>query len=91
MLHAIANALLERETITGEDIDILMKGEKLPPFQINGQNAGEFHLEEEHPENNASGHDDKTPPAQTQTPQHEEKAANGASAPTGEGSDRGDK
>ena len=48
MLHAIAHALLERETITGEDIDILMKGEKLPPFQLEGQNAGEFHLEEDH-------------------------------------------
>ena len=32
-LHAIANALLERETISGEEIDILMRGEHLPPFQ----------------------------------------------------------
>ena len=47
MLHAIARALLERETITGEDIDILMKGETLPPFQLDGQGAGEFRLEDE--------------------------------------------
>ena len=32
-LHAIAGALLERETISGEEIDILMRGEHLPPFQ----------------------------------------------------------
>lgn len=32
-LHAIANALLERETISGEDIHLLMKGESLPPEQ----------------------------------------------------------
>jgi cell division protease FtsH len=36
-LHAIAEALLERETISGEDIDILMRGEKLPPFQSSVQ------------------------------------------------------
>ena len=46
MLHAIARALLERETISGEDIDILMRGESLPPFQMDGQNAGEFRLED---------------------------------------------
>ncbi len=33
-LHAIANALLERETISGEDIDIIMRGEELAPFVI---------------------------------------------------------
>ncbi len=37
-LHAIANALLERETISGEDIDMLMRGEKLPPYDINASN-----------------------------------------------------
>ena len=31
-LHALAGALLERETISGEDIDLLIKGEPLPPF-----------------------------------------------------------
>ncbi len=30
-LHAIAEALLERETISGEDIDKIIKGEELPP------------------------------------------------------------
>ena len=31
-LHAIAAALLERETITGDDIDLLIQGKPLPPF-----------------------------------------------------------
>ena len=34
MLHAIAKALLERETISGADIDLLLKGEPLPPVEI---------------------------------------------------------
>ena len=36
-LHAIANALLERETISGDEIDILMRGDTLPPFQSGAQ------------------------------------------------------
>lgn len=36
-LHAIANALLERETISGEDITLLMKGEPLPPMTPAGE------------------------------------------------------
>src|SRR5687767_10957835 len=31
LLHAVANSLLERETLTREDINYLMRGEKLPP------------------------------------------------------------
>ncbi len=31
-LHRIAAALLERETITGEDLDLLMEGKDLPPL-----------------------------------------------------------
>ncbi|MFP5220791.1 MAG: ATP-dependent zinc metalloprotease FtsH [Acidobacteriota bacterium] len=33
-LHAIAKALLERETISGADIDLLLKGDELPPVEI---------------------------------------------------------
>ncbi len=33
-LHSIANALIERETISGEDIDTLMRGEELAPYDI---------------------------------------------------------
>ena len=36
-LHKIAEALLERETITGDDIDKLMAGEELPPLEPNGK------------------------------------------------------
>jgi len=36
LLHAIAGALLERETLTAEDIEILVRGEKLPPRKISG-------------------------------------------------------
>ncbi|HEX6535361.1 MAG TPA: ATP-dependent zinc metalloprotease FtsH [Gemmatimonadaceae bacterium] len=31
LLHAVAGALLERETLTSEDLDLLVRGEKLPP------------------------------------------------------------
>ena len=31
LLHSVANALLERETLTREDIDLLNRGEALPP------------------------------------------------------------
>ncbi|MFZ5426903.1 MAG: ATP-dependent zinc metalloprotease FtsH [Thermodesulfobacteriota bacterium] len=34
VLHAIAKALLERETISGADIDLIMKGEPLPPVDL---------------------------------------------------------
>lgn len=36
LLHALAKALLDRETITGDDIDLLVKGEPLPPFSAEG-------------------------------------------------------
>jgi len=34
VLHAIAKALLERETISGADIDLIMNGEELPPAEL---------------------------------------------------------
>jgi len=39
-LHALAGALLERETITGDEVDRLMRGETLPPMEPKGQNGG---------------------------------------------------
>ena len=33
-LHRIARALLERETITGDDLDLLMDGKPLPPLEV---------------------------------------------------------
>ncbi|EPR34783.1 peptidase M41 FtsH domain protein [Alkalidesulfovibrio alkalitolerans DSM 16529] len=36
VMHRIAAALLERETITGADIDLLMEGKELPPMPKNG-------------------------------------------------------
>lgn len=38
-LHALATALLERETLTGDDIDLLIKGEELPPFIQESSNS----------------------------------------------------
>ncbi len=32
-LHAVANALLERETLNGEEFETLMRGEQLPPME----------------------------------------------------------
>ena len=34
LLHAIAAALLERETLTSEDIAYLVRGDKLPPRKL---------------------------------------------------------
>jgi len=31
LLHRVAEALLDRETLTGEDVQKLSRGEKLPP------------------------------------------------------------
>ena len=31
LLHAVAQALLDRETLTREDVNALSRGEKLPP------------------------------------------------------------
>lgn len=36
-LHAIANTLIERETIDGEELDLIVKGEALRPLDANGQ------------------------------------------------------
>ncbi len=33
ILHAVADALLERETITGDEIDLIFAGEELPPLE----------------------------------------------------------
>jgi cell division protease FtsH len=48
ILHLIAKALLERETISGADIDLLMKGEELPPVEIQADapKAPEFKSQE---------------------------------------------
>lgn len=36
-LHRIAKALLDRETITGEDLNLLMENKELPPLDNNGK------------------------------------------------------
>ncbi len=36
-LHAIAEALLERETISGDDIESILEGKPLPPLDLKGQ------------------------------------------------------
>lgn len=41
ILHAIAAALLERETITGADIDLLIEGKELPPFDPNAPESSD--------------------------------------------------
>jgi len=39
VLDAISMALLERETITGADIDLLMAGKELPPMEQGGKSG----------------------------------------------------
>jgi cell division protease FtsH len=39
-LHALAEALLERETLAGEEINRVIRGEKLPPVKSGGSLAG---------------------------------------------------
>jgi cell division protease FtsH len=56
-LDKIAEALLERETISGTDIDLLMKGEELPPMPPVGANNGSG--------SNHSGHDGASGPGYT--------------------------
>ncbi|MDR2056061.1 MAG: ATP-dependent zinc metalloprotease FtsH [Desulfovibrio sp.] len=41
VLHRIARALLERETINGEELDKIMKDEELPPLDTNGNKPAE--------------------------------------------------
>ncbi len=36
-LHRIAQALLDRETITGEELDLLLEDKELPPLDTNGK------------------------------------------------------
>ncbi len=36
-LHALADALLERESISGADIDLLIEGKPLPPLDLTGK------------------------------------------------------
>ncbi len=65
MLHAIAGALLERETLSGEDIGMLMDGRELPPLDTNGKpvhpagtsDLPEFALEPELPPDLSSEED----------------------------------
>ena len=37
LLHSIARALLDRETITGDELDMIMEGKPLPPLDSNGK------------------------------------------------------
>ena len=82
-LHAIASALLERETISGDEIDILMRGEKLPPFQTDDA-KDEFKLEPaDGPENTeaAQSPDSAAAPAESE----KEDAQTGQEAPEAQG------
>ena len=72
--RAIAQALLDRETISGEDLDLLMENRELPPLEMNGKplkssgvgdaqeqdRGGDFVLEPD--DADARG---QTPPAET--------------------------
>ncbi len=71
-LHSMAEALLERETITGDDIELLMNDEPLPPMEIEetkespAKDDQEFILEEDNGQEQESSeqntmHEENTP------------------------------
>ena len=39
ILHSLANALLDRETLDGEEVDLIIQGKKLPPKRRSGGNS----------------------------------------------------
>ena len=78
-LHAIAKALLERETITGDDIDVLMRGDSLPPFQIGDKGGDQFHVEEE---NQEESHPSTDKPAPEAVQEQKENSSSSTSEPS---------
>ena len=78
-LHAVAKALLERETITGKDLDIIMEGGELPP-NGNGGSSGQAGSTGSSSSSGSSGGGEKKPgyaPVSETTPSDGE----GAQAP----------
>ena len=45
-LHRVADALMERETLSGDDVQILMRGEELPPFDREAAEAARRKVQE---------------------------------------------
>jgi len=79
VLHAIAKALLERETISGADIDLIMKGEPLPPVDLKADVPPE-----EEPKAPEAKPADETP-----SPAAESGTESGTESGDGSGSDSG--
>lgn len=49
-LHRLANSLLEREVLSGDDIDVIIRGEELPKLENESRRAAESDKEEALPE-----------------------------------------
>ena len=79
-LEVIAKALLDRETITGEDLDCIMRGEELPPVPANGgSNWGR-----------TNGYDAYVQAAKEETAAKKDAVAKDDLAPTSAAKDGGD-
>ncbi|WP_027190137.1 ATP-dependent zinc metalloprotease FtsH [Fundidesulfovibrio putealis] len=90
-LHAIAKALLERETISGAEIDMLLKGETLPPVEIQADVPKDMGSASETPKPEAGAPDaaqasENTPSAPKAAPEAPKEAGQ-----EGEGEATGDK
>ena len=64
-LHAIAAALLERETISGSDIQCILEDKPLPPFDINETTYKKNELDKNNSEQSESGNNNSESSAQT--------------------------
>ncbi len=44
VLHAMADALVERESLSAEEVELLMQGKKLPPLEVSPSDSGKTSL-----------------------------------------------
>lgn len=76
ILHRLSMALLEREILDGDEIDKVIRGEELPPFEKPGDKTNDSSKEDEHPPITEAGEKHVEVPENKESVS--EKNANGA-------------